>query len=69
MNVDASLLPNSHRMGMRAIIRDYTGKVIAALSKKLSGTYSAKDMEAKAICLSLQWAKDLDCRIRCFVRS
>ncbi|PON63450.1 hypothetical protein PanWU01x14_131140 [Parasponia andersonii] len=47
MNVDASLLSNSHRMGMGAIIRDYTGQAIAALSKKLSGITLLKTWRQK----------------------
>ncbi|PON86914.1 hypothetical protein TorRG33x02_172980 [Trema orientale] len=49
---------------MGAIVRDSTGRVIAALSKKFGGTFSTKDMEAKALCHSLHWAKNLDLPIQ-----
>ncbi|PON38849.1 Ribonuclease H-like domain containing protein [Parasponia andersonii] len=50
---------------MGAIVRDSTGRVMAALSKKFTATFSTnKDMEAEALCHSLHWAKNLDLPIQ-----
>ena len=44
---------------MGALIRDEEGNVIGALSKKISAPLKAVEIEAKAVEVGLQFAKDL----------
>ncbi|XP_026399024.1 uncharacterized protein LOC113294861 [Papaver somniferum] len=59
-NVDASMLKNSHRAGLAIIVRDCTGKYVAAKSLVIS----ARDIdqaEALAVLEGLQWAQQMQC--------
>ncbi|PON66311.1 Ribonuclease H-like domain containing protein [Trema orientale] len=59
MNVDVAINAKSCSVGVGAIIRNTKGEVIATLAKKVTGTLSAKTAEAKALVISLLWARDV----------
>ncbi|POO04201.1 hypothetical protein TorRG33x02_005050, partial [Trema orientale] len=44
-------------VGLRAIIRNAKGEVMAILIKKVTGTLSAKNAKAKVLAISLVWAR------------
>ena len=53
MNVDAAINTQTRSVGVGAIIRNAKSEVMAALAKKVTGTFSAKNVEAKALAISL----------------
>uniref|UniRef100_A0A803QQI6 Reverse transcriptase zinc-binding domain-containing protein n=1 Tax=Cannabis sativa TaxID=3483 RepID=A0A803QQI6_CANSA len=56
LNVDATVDSSKGVIGVGAVIRDSNGAVVAALSKKIIGNFSSHEMEATALCRSLNWA-------------
>ncbi|XP_062114250.1 uncharacterized protein LOC133825304 [Humulus lupulus] len=55
LNSDAALDSKNCYMGIGAVMRDSTGVVIAALSKKIAGSYKPYEIEALALLHSLNW--------------
>ncbi|XP_075656389.1 uncharacterized protein LOC142626453 [Castanea sativa] len=62
VNYDAAVFTRSREVGFGVIIRDYAGLVIAALSKKGIGLTEAVEVEAKAMEVVVQFAKDVGIR-------
>lgn len=56
MNVDAAVNVNNLKIGIGAVVRNYKGEVVAALSKPIQGCFKSDEMEAKALFHSLNWA-------------
>ncbi|XP_060969490.1 uncharacterized protein LOC133036774 [Cannabis sativa] len=56
LNVDAATNSKNLTLGMGAVVRNYKGDVIAALSKKVQGCLRSDEMEANALFHSLNWA-------------
>ncbi|KAM6567325.1 hypothetical protein CsatA_026453 [Cannabis sativa] len=56
MNVDAAANFSQQTLGIGAVIRNYRGDVLAALSKRVQGCFRSDEMEAKALFHSLNWA-------------
>ena len=50
---------NLKKIVVGAVVRDSTGFVMAAMAKNFYGPSSPKLAEAKALCESLLWAKDV----------
>ena len=59
LNVDRAVFADQRAAGVDALIRDEEGNVIGALSKKISTPLKAVEIEAKAVEVGLQFAKDL----------
>ncbi|PON79890.1 Ribonuclease H-like domain containing protein [Trema orientale] len=59
MNVDTALNEQTRAVGIGAIIGNDKGEVMATLAKKLDGFLSPKYAGAKAIGISLLWARDI----------
>nr|XP_023873208.1 uncharacterized protein LOC111985788 [Quercus suber] len=59
LNVDGAVFADQKAAGVGALIRDEEGKVIGALSKKITAPLKALEIEAKAVEVGLQFAKDL----------
>ncbi|XP_060973570.1 uncharacterized protein LOC133038930 [Cannabis sativa] len=59
MNVDAGTNLEQKKLGVGAIIRDHEGKVVAALSKIVQGSFRSDEMEAKSLFHALNWASQL----------
>ncbi|PON74128.1 hypothetical protein PanWU01x14_053380 [Parasponia andersonii] len=66
MNVDTAINAQSRSVGVGAIIhsigailRNANGKIMAALAKKVTFTLLAKNVETKALVISLLWARDV----------
>uniref|UniRef100_A0A803PHZ6 Reverse transcriptase domain-containing protein n=1 Tax=Cannabis sativa TaxID=3483 RepID=A0A803PHZ6_CANSA len=57
MNVDAAANFKDQTLGIGAVVRNYKGAVIAALSKRVQGCFRSDEMEAKALFHSLNWVK------------
>ncbi|PON44824.1 hypothetical protein PanWU01x14_264140 [Parasponia andersonii] len=58
LNVDATLNSSTNSIRMGAILRDYKGYDLAALSKKIVGNYMPQIAEMKALVLNILWACD-----------
>ena len=56
LNFDAAANFKDTKVGVRAVIRNYEGKVIATFSKPIQGCFKSDEMEAKALFHSLNWA-------------
>ncbi|KAK9285435.1 hypothetical protein L1049_024628 [Liquidambar formosana] len=59
INVDGALFKEHHCVGLGVIVRDWEGQVIAASSKKLSGTFPVAVVEAMAVRYALVLAHEL----------
>ena len=59
LNVDRAVFADQRAAGVDALIRDEEGNVIGALSKKISTPLKAVEIEAKAVEVGFQFAKDL----------
>ena len=59
LNVDGAVFADQRAAGVGALIRDEEGNVIGALSKKILAPLKAVEIEAKAVEVGLQFAKDL----------
>ncbi|KAM6596102.1 hypothetical protein CsatA_006626 [Cannabis sativa] len=56
LNVDAATNVDQKKLGIRAIIRDHNGVVVATYSKVVQGNFRSDEMEAKALFHALNWA-------------
>uniref|UniRef100_A0A803QPV3 Reverse transcriptase n=1 Tax=Cannabis sativa TaxID=3483 RepID=A0A803QPV3_CANSA len=63
MNVDVAVDTSHNRTGFGAIVRDSNGLGVAAISKSIAGNIKSHEMEAKALCHGLQWARNLQLQI------
>uniref|UniRef100_A0A803PE40 Reverse transcriptase domain-containing protein n=1 Tax=Cannabis sativa TaxID=3483 RepID=A0A803PE40_CANSA len=59
LNVDAAVNPTSKVLGVGAIVRNYKGEVMAAMSKLVQGCFRSDEMEAKALFHALNWISQL----------
>uniref|UniRef100_A0A803PFL5 RNase H type-1 domain-containing protein n=1 Tax=Cannabis sativa TaxID=3483 RepID=A0A803PFL5_CANSA len=56
MNVDAATNSKTLTLGIGAVVRNYKGEIMAALSKKVQGCFQSDEMEAKTLFHILNWA-------------
>ena len=59
INIDRAVFADQKVAGVGVLIQDEEGNVIDALSKKISAPLKAVEIEAKAVEVGLQFAKDL----------
>ena len=59
MNVDVVLSIKDGWIGVEAIIRAKDGFLMAALSKRVEGTFAMKEAETLALFKSQQWAQEV----------
>ena len=62
VNVDGAVFTKRKQIGIGVVIRDSTGEVVAALSKKLAVLLGALEAEAKAMETGLQFAAEVGIR-------
>ncbi|XP_060968323.1 uncharacterized protein LOC115710989 [Cannabis sativa] len=55
LNIDAAFDKTSSKIGVGAVIRNYVGQVIAALSMPIVGNFASNEMEAKAMFHGINW--------------
>ena len=58
-NTDAAVFANEGRVGMGSVIRDESGKFVAALCCNIRGNYLPRDAEALSIREALSWVKSM----------
>ncbi|XP_060965142.1 uncharacterized protein LOC133034133 [Cannabis sativa] len=63
LNIDAAIDTTKHTIGVGAVVRNSSGRAIAAFSMPTVGLYSSHEMEAKAMFLSLNWALQLQLQV------
>lgn len=63
LNVDAAILGSEKRVGVGAVIRDSSGRILHALTASIQGEYSAFYAEALAMRYSIGWALQFQFRI------
>ena len=59
INVDRAVFKEQKMAGVGILIRDATGQLIGAYSKKIGAPLGAIEAEAKVVKLGLQFAKDM----------
>ena len=59
INVDGVVFKEQKMAGVGIIIRDDAGQLISACSKKIDAPLGAIEVEAKAVEMGLQFAKDM----------
>ena len=62
MNVDGAVFTKRKQIGIGVVIRDSTGEVVAALSKKLAVLLGALETEAKAMETGVRFAAEVGIR-------
>ena len=62
VNSDGAVFASLRKVGLGVMIRDYIGKVIAALSSPMVGPLGALETEAKAMEVGLRFALDVGIR-------
>ncbi|KAH9734279.1 putative reverse transcriptase/RNA-dependent DNA polymerase [Citrus sinensis] len=58
-NTDAAVFANEGRVGLGSVIRDESGKFVAALCCNIRGNYSPRDAEVLSIREALSWLKSM----------
>ena len=59
MNLDGAVFKAQKFVGIGVLIRDEQGRVVAALSQKLNAPLGALEVEAKAVEVAIQFARDV----------
>ncbi|KAK9986188.1 hypothetical protein SO802_031139 [Lithocarpus litseifolius] len=62
VNVDGAVFTKRKQTGIRVIIRDDTGAMVAAISKKMAVPFGALEMEAKAMETGVRFAAEVGVR-------
>lgn len=58
-NTDAAVFADERRVGLGSVIRDESGKFVAALCCNIRGNYSPRDAEVLSIREALSWLKSM----------
>ncbi|GMN63226.1 hypothetical protein TIFTF001_032293 [Ficus carica] len=61
LNIDASVFPNSDRIGIGAAIHDDKGSILGAVAKSVEGSFSPFVVECLALREGLRFAKEIKC--------
>ncbi|KAL0016523.1 hypothetical protein SO802_003592 [Lithocarpus litseifolius] len=63
INVDGAVFKMQKSAGVGVLIRDEHGQIVAALSQKINAPLGALEVEAKAVEIALQFARDISVKV------
>lgn len=62
INYDGTIFAKENKSGIKVVVRDYHGQVIASLVQQLGQAYQAVEVEALTACRALEFGSEIGIR-------